>query len=158
MDNVLEIAKQNSINAYKDKDEYLDSLYNLIDSIILEASKYKDVTGIFLAQLNGYTTRVFQVLYREENSPVNNEFRYTHGCYSNLLVIDDNYASIRDIADHYAKLGFLSGIKVFEFKSFLQCRLLISWSDTENTDDKVNIHKYVNGIDIFASDSHNEPY
>ena len=158
MDNILKIAQENSLKATKQKEDYQNDVFELIDGIILKASEHSGVTGIFLAQVTNQSSRIFQAMYRETNSPVNNEYKYTHGCDPWLICIDDNYLTIEDIAHHYAKLGFLTGIKVFEYKNYLQYRCLISWSDEENTEDKVNISKYVDGVDIFADDSHPEAY
>ena len=158
MNNLLEMVQNNSAKAEKGRKDYHNEIFKIIDNILLRASEFKDVTGVFLAQAAANNSRVFQVMYRETNSPVNNEYKYTHGCDPWLLSIDDNYITIEDIADHYAKLGFLTGIKIFEYKNYIQYRVLISWSDDENTDDKVNISKYVNGINIFAEDSHPEAY
>ena len=158
MSNLLEMVQNNSAKAEKGRKDYHNEIFKIIDNILLKASEFKDVTGVFLAQATANNSRVFQVMYRETNSPVNNEYKYTHGCDPWLLSIDDNYITIEDIADHYAKLGFLTGIKVFEYKNYIQYRVLISWSDDENTDAKVNISKYVNGINIFAEDSHPEAY
>ena len=158
MTNLLEMVQNNSVKAEKSRKDYHNEIFKIIDNILLRASEFKDVTGVFLAQAAANNSRVFQVMYRETNSPVNNEYKYTHGCDPWLLSIDDNYITIEDIADHYAKLGFLTGIKIFEYKNYIQYRVLISWSDDENTDDKVNISKYVNGINIFADDSHPEAY
>ena len=158
MSNLLEMVQNNSAKAEKGRKDYHNEIFKIIDNILLRASEFKDVTGVFLAQAAANNSRVFQVMYRETNSPVNNEYKYTHGCDPWLLSIDDNYITIEDIAYHYAKLGFLTGIKIFEYKNYIQYRVLISWSDDENTDDKVNISKYVNGINIFAEDSHPEAY
>jgi hypothetical protein len=157
-DNILELVKHNSLNAIKDRKDYQEETYNRLNKILLRASEYNNVTGVFLAQVSNQSCRIFQVMYRETNAPVHNEYKYTHGCDFFLFCIDDNYLTIDDIADHYAKLGFLTGIKVFQYHNYLQYRLLISWSDEESTDDKVNIHKYINGMDIFAEDSHPEAY
>ena len=67
----------------------LTSLFDVIDAIILRASQYKDVTGIFLAQV---TYRVYQAMYRETNTPVDREYEHTHGADPFLLSIDDNYS------------------------------------------------------------------
>lgn len=158
MSSVLDMAKQNSASATKGKEEYRVEIYKLIDDIILRASKYTGVTGIFLAQASNKSSRIFQAMYRENNSPINAEYKHTRGCDPWLICIDDNYLTIEDIAYHYARLGFLTGIKVFQYQNYLQYRCLISWSDDENTDDKVNIHKYVDGVDIFADDPHPEAY
>ena len=155
MSDLLKQAQENSANATKSREDYAKSLFEVIDAIILRASQYKDVTGIFLAQV---TYRVYQAMYRETNTPVDREYEYTHGADPFLVSIDDNYISIDEIVDHYARLGFLAGVKVFFIHNGVQCRILISWSDEESTDDKVNIHKYVNGEDIFKNDSHYEDY
>lgn len=158
MTTLLEQAKLNSENATKTKEDYQKEVFDRIDTIILNASQYKNVTGIFLAQATDKSSKIFQAMYRETNSPVNSEYRYTHGSDHWLVCIDDNYLTISDIAQHYAKQGFLTGIKVFQYHNYLQYRCLISWSDEENIDDKVNISKYVNGVDIYAEDSHPEAY
>ena len=158
MSSLLEMVQKNSTRAIKGKNDYHREIFKIIDEILLRASEYENVTGIFLAQATTKSSRVFQAMYRENNAPVNNEYKFTHGCDPWLVCIDDNYITIEDIADHYAKLGFLTGIKVFQYRDYLQYRVLISWSEDETTDDKVNIHKYVNGVDIFAQDSHPEAY
>ena len=155
MDDLLKRAQENSANAVKSKEDYMQSVFDVIDGIILRASQYKDVTGIFLAQIR---SRVFQAMYRETNTPLDREYEYTHGCDNVLVSIDDNYISIDEIIDHYARLGFLSGVKVFLVHNAVQYRILISWSEEESTDDKVNIHKYVNGEDIFKDNPHYEDY
>lgn len=155
MDNLLEVAKERSRNAIKSNDDYAETVYEMIDKAILRAAEYKDVTGIFIVQIE---PRVYQVMYRETNSPLDQEYYYTHGADSFLLSIDDNTLPLEKIVDHYARLGFLSGIKVFRMYNSVQYRVLISWSDDEETDNKVNIHKYVDGVDIFANDSHPEAY
>lgn len=158
MNSLLETVQKNSARAIKNKKDYHREVFKIIDNILVRASEYADVTGVFLAQASNQSSRLFQVMYRETNSPVQYEYKYTHGCDPWLICIDDNYLTIEDIADHYAKLGFLTGIKVFQYHNYLQYRCLISWSDEENTDDKVNIHKYVDGVDIFADDPHPEKY
>ena len=158
MNNILETVQKNSTNAIKNKKDYHSMIFKIIDDILIRASEYEGVTGVFLAQVTGKSSRLFQVMYRETNAPIQYEYKYTHGCDPWLICIDDNYLTIDDIADHYAKLGFLTGIKIFEYQNYLQYRCLISWSDDENTDDKVNIRKYVNGVDIFADDPHPEAY
>lgn len=155
MNDLLKIAQENSKNAIKTRKDYAETVFESINNIILNASKYKDVTGIFLAQV---LPKVFQVMYRETNSPLDSEYEYTHGSNTTLLSIDDNSLRLEDIVDHYARLGFLAGIKVFVYRNSVQYRIIISWSDEESTDDKVNIHKYVNGEDIFKNDSHYEDY
>lgn len=155
MEDLLKIVQENSKNATKEKEDYSKLVFDIIDNIIIRASHYKNVTGIFLAQIS---PKVYQAMYRETNSPLYREYEFTHGADSTLLSIDDNYLSLEEIVDHYARLGFLSGIKVFVYSETIQYRLLISWSDEESTDDKVNIHKYVNGEDIFKDDSHPEAY
>ena len=158
MSELFELAQRNSSCATKTKEDYKEEVFNLIDGIILRASQYKDVTGIFLAQIIYNNTRLYQAMYRETNTPLENEYEYVHGCDSTIICIDDVNVTVKDIAEHYAKLGFLTGIKIFEYNYDIQCRILISWSDEENTDNKVNISKYVNGIDIFAHDPHPEHY
>ena len=158
MDNILELAKRNSSNAVKSKEDYKKTVFNVIDDIIIRASKYEDVTGIFLAQAVSNCSRVYLAMYRETNSQLDNEYKYIHGCDNNIIIIDDINITVKDIADHYAKLGFLTGIKIFEYEHGIQCRILISWSDEEDTSNKVNISKYVDGIDIFAHDPQPEYY
>ena len=158
MKNLLEIAKENSKNSTKSIDDYRDTIYELIDSMIMRASQYTNVTGIFLAQIVDQTPGLFQVYYRETNSDPIIEHKHTHGSDPFILCIDTNCISIEDIAHHYAKLGFLTGVKIFEYTTFIQFRCLISWSDEEDIDNKVNISKYVNGVDIYANDSHPELY
>lgn len=156
MSNLLELAQKNSTSAVKTKEDYKKSVFDLIDSIILRASEYKDVTGIFLAQIISGCSRLYQVMYRETNTPLENEYEYVHGCDNTIVCIDDLNVTEKDIAEHYAKLGFLTGIKIFEYGYDIQCRILISWSDEEDTKNKVNISKYVDGVDIFANDPHPE--
>jgi hypothetical protein len=156
MEDVLKRAQENSSKATKGKEDYAQMVFNVIDGAIIRASQYKDVTGIFLAQV--VASSVFQVMYRETNSPLDREYDFTHGSDIDLISIDDNFLTIDEIIDHYARLGFLAGVKVFVFKDSIQYRILISWSDEEETDNKVNIHKYVDGVDIFANDSHPEAY
>ena len=158
MDSLLEMVQKNSARAIKGKNDYHREVFKIIDNILMRASEFENVTGVFLAQATDKSSTLFQVMYRETNAPIQYEYRYTHGCDPWLICIDDNYLTIEDIADHYAKLGFLTGIKVFQYHNYLQYRCLISWSDEETTDDKVNIHKYVNGVDIFADDPHPEEY
>lgn len=155
MEDLLYIAQENSRNATKGKEDYSKMIFKAIDEFILRASNYREVTGIFLAQIS---PKVYQVMYRETNSPLYQEYNYTHGADPVLLSLDDNCLTLDEIVDHYARLGFLAGIKVFKFNDNIQYRLLISWSDEESTDDKVNIHKYVNGEDIFKNNSHPEEY
>ncbi len=158
MSELFELAQRNSSCATKTKEDNKEEVFNLIDGIILRASQYKDVTGIFLAQIIYNNSRLYQAMYRETNTPLENEYEYVHGCDSTIVCIDDVNITVKDIAEHYAKLGFLTGIKIFEYDYDIQCRILISWSDEENTDNKVNISKYVNGIDIFAHNPHPEHY
>lgn len=158
MSDLLELAQKNSINATLTKEDYKDNVFGLIDNIILEASKYKNVTGIFLAQLIPNSNRMYQAMYRETNTPLESEYDYVHGCWNSVICIDDINITPEVIQKHYAKLGFLTGIKIFEYDYNVQCRILISWSDEERTDNKVNISKYVDGIDIFANDPHHENY
>lgn len=155
---LLELAQRNSANATKTKDDYKLKIFDSIDNIILRASQYKNVTGIFLAQILFTNSKLYQAMYRETNSPVENEYEYIHGCDSEIICIDDVNVSVEDIAEHYAKLGFLTGIKIFESGYDIQYRILISWSDEEDTSNKVNISKYINGVDIFAHDPHPEKY
>ena len=124
----------------------------------MRASEYKDVTGIFLAQCVANCSRIYLAMYRETNSPLDDEYEYIHGCDNTIIPIDDINVTAKDVAEHYAKLGFLTGIKIFEYGYDIQCRILISWSDEEDTSNKVNISKYVDGVDIFAHDPHPEYY
>ena len=158
MSNLLELAQRNSACAVKTKEDYKEEVFKSIDNIILRASEYKDVTGIFLAQMIYNCSKLYQAMYRETNTPIDNEYEYVHGCDNTIVCIDDINITVKDIAEHYAKLGFLTGIKIFEYNYDIQCRILISWSDEESTDNKVNISKYVNGVDIFANDPHPEHY
>ena len=158
MSELLELAQRNSANATKIKEDYKKTVFNVIDGIILRASEYKDVTGIFLAQGVPNCSRVYLAMYRETNTPLENEYEYIHGCDNTVVLIDDINVTAQTIADHYARQGFLTGIKIFEYGYDIQCRILISWSDEENVANKVNISKYVNGVDIFAHDPHPEQY
>lgn len=158
MSSLLEQAQSKSNSATKTKEDYKESVFKTIDDIILKASEYKDVTGIFLAQVTSKCSRLYQAMYRETNSPLEDEYGYVHGCYNSIVCIDDINITATDIAQHYAKLGFLTGIKIFEYGYDIQYRILISWSDEEETDNKVNISKYVDGVDIFANDNHPEFY
>ncbi len=158
MSDLLELVQRKSANATKTKEDYKKSVFELIDNIILRASEYKDVTGIFLAQGVPNCSRVYLAMYRETNTPLDNEYKYIHGCDSTIVLIDDINVTAKDIADHYAKLGFLTGIKIFEYDYNIQCRILISWSEDEDITNKVNISKYVDGVDIYADNSHPEHY
>ena len=158
MSNLLELAQKNSACATKTQEEYKAEVFKTIDDIILRASEYKDVTGIFLAQILFTGSKLYQAMYRETNSPLECEYEYIHGCDPTIVCIDDVNITVKDIAEHYAKLGFLTGIKIFEYGFDIQCRILISWSDEEDTSNKVNISKYVDGTDIFAHDPHPEAY
>lgn len=158
MSDLLALAQKNSTCAIKSKEDYQKEVFETIDNIILRASEYKDVTGIFLAQIISNCNRIFLAMYRETNSPLECEYDYVHGCDPTVICIDDINVTAKDIAEHYAKLGFLTGIKIFEYSFNIQCRILISWSDEEDTSNKVNISKYVNGVDIYANDSHPEYY
>lgn len=158
MSELLELAQRNSACAVKTKENYKEEVFKLIDSIILRASEYEGVTGIFLAQGVPNCSRVYLAMYRETNTPLDNEYEYIHGCDPCVVLIDDINVTAKDVADHYAKQGFLTGIKVFEYGYDIQCRILISWSEEEDTSNKVNISKYVDGVDIFAHDPHPEHY
>lgn len=158
MSDLLELAQKNSACASKTKDNYKAEVFKSIDEIILRASEYKDVTGIFLAQITSDCTRLYQAMYRETNTPVESEYDYVHGADNTIICIDDLNVTPNDIATHYAKLGFLTGIKIFQYLYNIQCRILISWSDEEDISNKVNISKYVNGVDIYANDNHPEKY
>ena len=82
MDDLLKKAQENSSKATKGKEDYAQTVFNVIDNIILRASEYKDVTGIFLAQI---ASRVFQAMYRETNSPLDREYDFTHG--SDIVIV-----------------------------------------------------------------------
>lgn len=156
MENILQIAKENSKHATYGKEEYAQKVFDKIDSIIEDASKYKGVTGIIIAQIL-HSPNAYQVMYREENADINDEYKFTHGYDLSTLQIDSNYLSFDCIIQHYAKLGFLTGIRVFTYMNDIQYRILLSWSDNERVDDKINLSKYVNGVDIYENHP-KEPY
>ena len=59
MSDLLALAQKNSTCAIKSKEDYQKEVFETIDNIILRASEYKDVTGIFLAQIISNCNRIF---------------------------------------------------------------------------------------------------
>lgn len=58
-DNILELVKHNSLNSIKDRKDYQEETYNRLNKILLRASEYNNVTGVFLAQASHQSCRIF---------------------------------------------------------------------------------------------------
>ena len=106
--------------------DYLTVAFDIIDKILLHASKYKNVDAIAIKELPGYNN-LCAVYYTTKEKG----FEYGSdglGCYQSLCNIDIKCLTLEKTAEHYRELGFFTEVRYIEYRRNVVGTCVISWN------------------------------